>query len=126
VVSASPDTVVAHNTVLLSGTYFAAIEYRFQESTRIRIINNLTDAAIRQREGAAATVEGNYTQATPGLFKDVEASDLHLTNSATVLLSAAIESDVAPYDWDGDPRTHDARREIGGDEVVKSANELAR
>jgi hypothetical protein len=40
----SAGTRVLHNTILQSGTYPNAIEYRFPGATGVSIINNLTDA----------------------------------------------------------------------------------
>jgi hypothetical protein len=112
----SPDTIVAHNTVLLSRTYGAAIEYRFTQTTGARIVNNLTDAAIVRRDGAQAMVEGNYTTATPGLFVDPANGDLHLRASARAAIDMASASAVVT-DWEGDPRPQGSRSDLGADEV---------
>ena len=49
--SSSPGTQVLNNTVVLSGTYGAAIEYRFATTTNVVVANNLVDAAIAARDG---------------------------------------------------------------------------
>jgi hypothetical protein len=58
-VNDSPDTKVLHNTIVISGTYPNAIEYRFADTTGVTVANNLTDAAIRARDGATANLVGN-------------------------------------------------------------------
>jgi hypothetical protein len=117
IVFASPDTVVAHNTILNSGTYGAAIEYRFPQTTGVRIVNNLTDAAIVQRDGAQAAVESNYTAATPALFVDPANGDLHVQPSASAAIDAATGSTTITVDWDGDARTIGPRPDLGADEL---------
>ena len=49
----TPGTHVVHNTVLVSGTYQASIDYRWADSSALVIANNLLDASIWQR-GAGA------------------------------------------------------------------------
>ncbi len=55
----SPGTQVTGNTIVLSGTYATAIEFRFPDSRGVMVANNLVDGAIVGREGASATVVGN-------------------------------------------------------------------
>ena len=97
IVWASPDTVVANNTILLSGTYPNAIEYRFAASTNVSISNNLTDSVIARRDDATGTVANNYTQATAAMFVAAESGDLHLVPTAT----AAIDVGTAVGCGDG-------------------------
>ena len=66
----SPNTRVLHNTVLTSGTYPHAIEYRFPDTTGVLIANNLVDAAIRARDGASATLQNNLTTARFDMFRN--------------------------------------------------------
>lgn len=116
IVFGSPGTAVVHNTVLLSGTYGAAIEYRFPQATGVQILNNLTDATILRRDGATATVEGNYTQATPGLFSHASGGDLHLLPLATAVIDRGVDGHAVVEDWDGEPRIQGSRPDIGADE----------
>ena len=63
-VSDSPSTQVLHNSIVISGTYPNAIEYRFPDAANILIANNLADRAIVSRDGASATLVNNSTSAT--------------------------------------------------------------
>ena len=116
----SPATVVAHNTIVLSGTYTAAIEYRFAQASGIQIVNNLTDAAIVRRDGASATVTGNYTQAIPAMFLDAPSGDLHLRPTASAVIDHGVTVARLSQDWDGQPRVQGPRPDIGADEFDPS------
>ncbi|MCA9669176.1 MAG: right-handed parallel beta-helix repeat-containing protein, partial [Myxococcales bacterium] len=115
-IAQSPDTKVLHNTVLLSGTYPSAIEYRFAGTTGARIEGNLLDAAVRQRENASATVANNITDASPSWFADPARFDFHLTASATRAIDQVPASSDVPDDIDGDARPRGAASDIGADE----------
>ncbi len=58
----SPNTEVAYNTVILNGDYVNAVEYRFATTTGVKILYNLTDAAIAQRDGASGHGDGQRDQ----------------------------------------------------------------
>ncbi|MFO0949156.1 MAG: NosD domain-containing protein, partial [Planctomycetota bacterium] len=58
-VNNSPGTKVIGNTVILSGTYAASIEYRFRGTTNCVIENNVCDMRILRRDGAIAELQGN-------------------------------------------------------------------
>ena len=66
----SAGTKVLNNTVVLSGTYPNAIEYRFPATTGVEIRFNLADTAVQQRDGASEVASGNVTTAQPGWFVD--------------------------------------------------------
>ena len=85
-VNDSPDTKVLHNTIVISGTYPNAIEYRFAGRRASTIANNLTDAAIRARDGATATWSSNSSTAAPSMFVTPATGDLHLTTLAATVL----------------------------------------
>lgn len=112
----SPDTSVLHNTVLMSGAYPNAIEYRFPDATGVRIVNNLVDGRIQVRDGAAATVEGNDTSATAELFVNPAAGELHLRPTATAAIDRGVDTPDAPLDWDNQVRPMGGGRDIGADE----------
>ena len=103
-VADSPGTEVLNNTVLLSGTYGAAIEYRYQDTTGLLIANNLIDSAILARDGAAATLTGNLTEATAEMFVNAAAGDLHLNPSALSAINQGTAVAEVVTDWDGESR----------------------
>jgi hypothetical protein len=112
----SPGTEVLHNTVIQNGTYPNAIEYRFPGTTAVTIVNNLTDGSIVGRDGAAATLQSNVTSATPGLFIDASAADLHLRSTATAAIDQGANVADCPLDWDGQVRPIGSKRDVGADE----------
>src|SRR6185503_16381812 len=79
----SPGTQIDHNTVLLNGNEFYAVEFRFPTTTNSTARNNLADAPIHLRDSATATLNGNLLGAAPGLFLNPAGADLHLLASAT-------------------------------------------
>jgi hypothetical protein len=116
-VADSPGTQVLHNSILVSRTYANPIEYRFPHTTGVVIQNNVLDGNILARDGATATVAGNYTSATAPLFVNSALGDLHLAPTATVLLNKiASPPAAAGFDWDGQPRPAGAT-DLGADEA---------
>lgn len=112
----SPNTKVLHNTVLISGGYPNAVEYRFPDATGVRIVNNLLDGRIQVRDGASATVEGNDTSATAALFVNPAAGDLHLRSTADAAIDRGIDTADAPLDWGNQTRPAGGGRDLGADE----------
>ena len=118
----SPDTQVLHNTILISHTYPNPIEYRFANTTGVQILNNVLDGVIAARDGATATVAGNYANATGALFVNAAAGDLHLLPTATAVLNKVTTVPVnAATDWDGDTRPNGAA-DIGADEYQSGSS----
>jgi hypothetical protein len=117
----SPGTTVYHNTVLTNGNLNESIEVRFGSTTNIAIANNLTDAPLGARDGASYIDTNNYVNATPDMFVNPSAGDLHLVaNDATlafVIGHASTLPDV-PADWDGDPRPAGGVTDIGADQYT--------
>jgi hypothetical protein len=114
----SPNTQVLHNTIVASGTYATLIEYRFANTTGVQIANNLLDGQILARDGATGTVSGNVTSATPGLFANPSAGDLHLAPRAAAAIDRVAALANATTDWDGQPRPHGAAADVGADEYA--------
>jgi hypothetical protein len=114
----SPGTRVFNNTVIQTGTYKDAIEYRFPGTTGVQIYNNLTDAAIRSRDYAVATVANNYTLATAALFVNAAAADLHLAPGATAAIDRGRTVTGTTVDFDGNLRPAGSAWDIGADEFV--------
>lgn len=120
-VADSANTQVLHNSILLSGTYANAIEYRFAGSSGVVVANNALDASVAARDGAAGTASGNYTTASAALFVNAPAGDLHLKVTSIALIDkvSSVPS-AAAADWDGDPRPAGST-DIGADEYTSSA-----
>jgi hypothetical protein len=112
----SPDTQVLQNTLLLSGTYPNAVEYRFVETTGVLIENNLSDGAYSARDGATGTVASNSSQAMASMFVNPAAGDLHLKAAAT---KAPVLAN-APLDWDGQTRL--SSTDLGADQFGATAS----
>ena len=104
-VADSPNTHVLHNSILISGTYANAIEYRFLQASGLVIANNVLDGRIATRDGATGAVSGNYTTASAAMFVAPASGDLHLKPTATVVIDkVAAPLANAGLDWDGQPR----------------------
>ncbi|HEY7286983.1 MAG TPA: hypothetical protein VH497_16155 [Vicinamibacterales bacterium] len=112
----SPGSQVLHNTVLMAGGYPNALEYRFSGSSSVVVANNLFDSAVQARDGATGTVSSNYLQATPALFVNASAGDLHLLSSAAVAIDKTAVRSSASADWDGQARPIGAAADLGADE----------
>jgi hypothetical protein len=112
----SPNTRVLHNSIVISGTYPNAVEYRFSGTTGVLIANNLLDAAITARDGATATLVGNYTSASAALFVNPAAGDLHLKATASVAVDKGTLQPNCTTDWDGSTRPAGAAADLGADE----------
>jgi hypothetical protein len=67
----APGAHVVHNTILVSGTFHASIDYRWEDTTGVTIASNLLDAPIWRREGAQGVESGNVVAAGTGWFADV-------------------------------------------------------
>lgn len=116
VLSNSAGTRVLHNTVILSGTYPNAIEYRFEGTTNAEIRNNLCDGAVRLRNNGSAAVSGNVTTAQPSWFVNAALGNLHLTEEAALAIDQADPLEAVPNDIDGDARPQGDSSDVGADE----------
>ncbi len=114
----SPNTRVVNNTVLISGSYPNAIEYRFKGTTGAYIANNLVNKAISSRDGATATVTNNLTTAVAALFVDPANGDLHLKSTAAAAIDKGLALSDVTVDWDGDARPAGSAPDIGADEYL--------
>jgi len=117
----SPNTKVLHNTIYVNGSYPNAIEYRFPQASGILIANNLTNKLVAARDGATATVAGNYTSASLAMFVNPAAGDLHLLPTATAAIDHGSALPDVPVDWDGTPRSAAGPPDLGADEYVAGA-----
>ena len=112
----SPGTQIDHNTVLLNGNEFYAVQFRFLTTSNGTARNNLTDAAVHLRDSAAATLSGNLLTATTAMFVNAAAGDLHLRVSATNAMDKAPAILTVTNDFDGERRPRGAAPDIGADE----------
>ena len=117
----SPGTQIDHNSVLLNSNEFYALEFRFSTTTNGAARNNLGDAPIHLRDSAVATVAGNWVTATPGMFINPSAGDLHLAISATNAIDKAPAIATVTNDFDGELRPKGAASDIGADEFTTNA-----
>ncbi|MCP4305958.1 MAG: hypothetical protein GY788_14000 [bacterium] len=116
------DVEISHNTVILNGTFpWGAIEYRFG-STTARIFNNLTDAPIWQRNGAAASQAGNLTNASLSWFVDPASADLHLMGTAVAAIDSVDTLATVTDDFDGHSRPVGAGTDAGADEYASAGS----
>jgi hypothetical protein len=120
----SPGTQVDHNTALLNGNEFYAVEFRFASTTNCTARNNLSDAPIHLRDTAVAAQSGNLLNADSGMFVNAAAADLHLTPSATNAIDKAANLTIVTNDFDGDLRPSGSRSDVGADELVNSAPQI--
>ncbi len=113
----SPNTEVAYNTVLLNGDYANAVEYRFATTTGVKVLYNLTDAAVTARDGATGTVTGNVTSgAQSSWFANEAIGDLHLTTKASGALGKGTFLAEVSTDYDGQSRPSSGTTDVGADQ----------
>ena len=74
VLEESPNTKILNNKIYLAHSYFNAIEYRFPTTVNVIISGNLTNKAIRKRDGASAVLVNNRRSRKLGDFLTVEQS----------------------------------------------------
>lgn len=107
IVERGHDIAIENNTIYLSASesYPSAVEYRWASSAGLSIRNNLTNRAIRSRDGATAMVDHNITDVSGAWLVDVDAGDLHLSTCdvATVVGAGAVLASVT-VDIDGQSR----------------------
>lgn len=113
-VADSPGTRIHHNTVFDQRGYPNAIEYRFGATVDVDIRNNLTNTAITARDGAAATVGNNLTNATSEMFVDASTGNLHLRSTASSAIDQGVAIVGVGLDIDGQIR--DSQPDLGAHE----------
>jgi hypothetical protein len=117
----SPGTHVDHNTVLLNGNEFYAVQFRFATTTNGAARNNLADAPVHLRDSANAVLSGNAATATAGLFANPAAGDLHLRATATNVIDQAPSLVTVTNDFDGERRPRGTSADLGADEFSTNA-----
>ncbi len=113
----SPNSKVLHNSVLTRGTYGNGIEIRFAGATGVEVRGNLMDAQVLERDGAAAIVVDNVTDADPSWFVDQITGDLHLLSTAFDAIDQLDRLSGCIRDFDGLPRPPASSTvDVGADE----------
>jgi len=117
----SPGTQMDHNTALLNGNEFYAVEFRFATTTNGAARNNLADAPVHLRDSATAMLASNLVTAAPGMFVNPATADLHLLASATNAIDKGLSLSTVTNDFDGDRRPRGAAPDVGADEFTTNA-----
>jgi len=119
----SPYTQIYNNTIYFEQDIISSIEYRFNTSNEIYIVNNLTNKPILARDDASGTDTNNVTIALPSWFRDLTTGYLHLSSDT---LSEFIDQGIAISglfeDFDGDIRPQGLGIDIGADEYTSSTD----
>ncbi|MCZ7556173.1 MAG: T9SS type A sorting domain-containing protein [Bacteroidia bacterium] len=111
----SPGTKVYNNTIFIS--YPNAIEYRFASTRDVHIVNNLSNQAIRARDGASAMLTTNVTDARSSWFVEAGAGNLRLSSALPAVVDAGSDlGGLVPDDMDKTPRPQASAMDIGAHE----------
>lgn len=108
------NTVYNHNS-WNGSTYANSIEYRFAATSALTIRNNLTNRAIRARNGATALLSANRTDAAASWFVNAPAGDLHLASYIGGVVGKGVTIPELKLDIDGEQRGVPC--DIGADEL---------
>lgn len=109
------DTKVYNNTIFTGSDYPNSIEYRFEQTTNCKIVNNLTNKAIANRNNAEANVDNNVSDASTDWFVNITIADLHLSKNIESVVDKALDLEEITKDFDGDDRPAGSS-DIGADE----------
>ena len=109
------DAKVYNNTIFTESDYSNSIEYRFEQTTNCKIINNLTNKAIANRNNADVSVENNISDASRDWFVNITIADLHLSKNVESVVDKALDLEEITKDFDGDDRPT-GTSDIGADE----------
>ncbi|MCA9533258.1 MAG: hypothetical protein KC593_06260 [Myxococcales bacterium] len=119
IVERGQDTLVANNTVFFTApdSYANAVEYRWDTSAGLRVLNNLSNRRIVSRNGASATLGGNVESLEASALRNAPGADLHLASCATAGVSGAgVSVAEVTDDVDGEPRV--GAVDVGADQCL--------
>lgn len=115
----SPETKIFNNTVW-TDNYFNSIEYRFALTTGVEIVNNLTNQAIRSREGAIARLNNNFEKSELSYFIDPLNHNYHLSSKAFEAINKGASRMEITYDYDCEKREDSI--DLGADEYFETTS----
>ena len=108
---------VYNNSIYLGHDYPNAIEYRFGASRDLQIANNLSNRAVRTRDGATAEqLSHNISSAQSNWFTALQEGDLHLQNRQPEAVDSGLFIADLTEDFDRQPRPEGGGIDIGADE----------
>lgn len=115
VLESASNIKIYHNT-LHTDSYPNSIEYRFSESKNNKIINNLVNAAVKQRDNGEADVENNHTYENFTIFKNSLEYNYRLKTAHKDIADMAVSLDEVKTDFDCENRPKGGKPDIGADE----------
>lgn len=117
---------VYNNTIFHEHTYPNGIEYRFDASRDLTIINNLTNRAISSRDGGSTVLfSNNNTDAVAAWFVDTATGDLHLRGKQSGVTDSARTFPGLNDDFDKQSRPQGTGLDIGADEYQNETLNLS-
>lgn len=117
----SPGSVVANNSILMSGSYPNAIECRFPGTSGVRVVNNLSNRRVTLRDGAAATLVTNVDAARQEWFVDPRTTERHAQPDVNAVVGRGTALPEVTDDWDGNPRPVRRAPDVGAGQAVELA-----
>lgn len=111
-VETSPNTKIYNNTIYID--YPNAIEYRFEETTGVEVVNNITNRQIRSRNGGQADERSNIEQVSDNWFIDLTSGDLRLASAIPELVDQGEDlGGMVAVDIDLNPRPNNGSFDLG-------------
>jgi len=116
----SPSTKIYNNTVITEN-YNRSIEYRFESTRNVEIVNNLVDQEISDRSsGSSGTLLTNLSIDNYDVFLSNHTYDYHLHPDAINILDQGTPLNEVTIDFDCDLRNNPFAYDIGADELFLS------
>ena len=106
---------VYNNSVFVKN-YPNAIEYRFEETQRVEIANNLVNRRIVSRDGGQASLQANVERARAQWFIDATTGDLRLSGGYKNVVDQGYALEQIADDIECDKRPSGPRIDVGADE----------